>query len=113
MDSLKNKTDILNNKSVFKRSEKTPSPKIYFLIKENNIVYVGKSLFIEDRLEFHYQNKKDFTHYSVVECSSPQEMDILESIYIQILNPKYNKSKGKTSVSKEYLLNSFKRILLK
>lgn len=113
MENLKNKTEILNNKVLFKKEEKKAKPKIYFLIKENTIVYVGKSLFVEDRLNFHYQNKKDFSYYSIIECSNSKEMDILESIYIQIFDPKYNKSNGKTSVSKNYLLNSFKEILLK
>ena len=60
---------------------------IYFLIKDKEIVYVGQSTNVYRRIPSHLD--KQFTGYAVVLCEK-HELNILESLYIHCLQPKYN-----------------------
>lgn len=60
---------------------------IYFLIHDNEIVYIGQSTNVYRRLTAH--SDKQFSGYAVVPCET-HELDILESLYIHCLQPKYN-----------------------
>lgn len=64
----------------FKRQKKIG---IYFLIKNNIIVYIGQSTDIEKRI-FQHECKKDFDSYSYYEC----EIKML-SLYERIFLDKY------------------------
>ena len=63
---------------------------VYFLVKDEKIVYIGQSTNIFKRL---YEHKKDKTKvwdsYSYIECSAG-ELDIVESLYIFKYEPIYN-----------------------
>lgn len=60
---------------------------IYFLIKDDRIVYVGQSTSIMRRIGEHID--KDFDSYSYISC--PQEaLDLVESIYIFLYRPLLN-----------------------
>ena len=60
---------------------------IYFLIKDKEIVYIGQSTNVYRRLTAH--TDKHFSGYVVIPCET-HELDILESLYIHCLQPKYN-----------------------
>lgn len=63
---------------------------IYFLIKEDRIVYVGKSINGISRIINHIQdNDKDFDSYYFVKVDK-MELDFLEEQYIREFNPYYN-----------------------
>lgn len=104
------KKDIISNK----KSVNTNSSKsgIYFLLKGEEVVYVGKATNFIDRLIAHIDDK-DFDSYSVVECSK-DEIDELETEYIYEYMPIYNKtinsgdmlvSAKKLNLGSEYLEN--------
>jgi hypothetical protein len=61
---------------------------IYFLIKNNQIVYIGQSVNVKHRLYAHKQYK-DFDYYYVHECS-PEELDTLEAQHIVQFDPPGN-----------------------
>ena len=63
---------------------------IYFLVKDEKIVYVGQSTNIFARVGTH-KTDKDFDKAVYFECPST-ELDDLEYELINILQPKYNKS---------------------
>jgi len=63
---------------------------IYFLIKDEKIVYVGQSTNIFSRVGTH-KIDKDFDKAVYFECPST-ELDDLEYELINILQPKYNKT---------------------
>lgn len=65
---------------------------VYFLIKDNEIVYVGKTKGCHwSRIGAHIAQKaKDFDNISVACCDTQEEMDILEVEYILKFQPKYN-----------------------
>jgi len=65
---------------------------VYFLIKQCEIVYVGQSVNVFNRIGNH-RGIKDFDAFSYIECPKNQ-LDVLESIYIHFLNPKYNGMSG-------------------
>lgn len=72
---------------------KPPSNYVYLLMKDGDIVYVGKSTRITSRLNDHRQeNQKDFDSVMIKEVETEYEMDVLENSLIYKLKPKYNKT---------------------
>jgi hypothetical protein len=61
---------------------------IYFLIKDNEIVYVGKSKRISYRLNDH-KRVKDFNRVFFIECNE-EDLDEVERTYIRKFLPKLN-----------------------
>ena len=64
---------------------------IYFLIKDNEIVYVGESGMGKFRIGYHLA-KKDFDSYAVfkIDIQDRAEREIFEREHIAKFNPKYN-----------------------
>lgn len=62
---------------------------IYFLIKNNKIVYIGQSTSIAIRLASH-NHKGSFDCYSYIACHKT-DLDFMESMYIDIYRPELNK----------------------
>jgi hypothetical protein len=90
---LKSKKVILNlAKTNLRDIVKTPNFSkigVYFLIKENKIIYVGKSIYIIDRLETHRRSKKRYNKVFIHYCTK-ENIDILESKYIYKFMPEEN-----------------------
>jgi hypothetical protein len=61
---------------------------IYFLIKNDEIVYVGQSVNIHNRIATH-ENVKDFDRFTYVECEQ-RDLSRIEAMYIDMYKPKYN-----------------------
>lgn len=61
---------------------------VYFLINDNEVVYVGKTSNGLKRIMQH--NKKTFNKYSFFECDK-EKLDFYEDYYIMEYQPKYNK----------------------
>lgn len=101
-------SDILFNKKIYTRNKKDPEYKIYFLISGEEIVYIGQTIDIEERLKSHFHGKKEFDSYYSLDCKK-EEADLLEYIYINIFKPKYNKDGGKSKKAEENLLRIFSK----
>lgn len=66
---------------------------VYFLIKDNEVVYVGKSKDVHSRVMTHLVDKeKDFDSYSYILLENAHDRDVTECFYIETLAPKYNNS---------------------
>lgn len=65
---------------------------IYFLVLAGEVVYVGQSLDIEDRVREHKTAGKVFDAYHAVACH-PEDMRGLEAAYIATLCPRLNAHK--------------------
>jgi hypothetical protein len=61
---------------------------VYFLIKDNKVVYVGQSTQIFARI-MHHVSTKDFDTFSYVECGK-EMLDVMESLYIHTIRPPLN-----------------------
>lgn len=66
-----------------------PACGIYFLINEDEIVYVGKSVDLHRRVAEHYAHWKQFDCYTYIACL-PEQLDQLERHYIRDLRPSLN-----------------------
>lgn len=65
---------------------------IYFLLKDDAVVYVGQSISVLTRLGEHKRDQgKDFNRVYVIECP-PESMARLEAMYIDKFKPIYNVS---------------------
>ena len=86
-----NKEYILNNKQ---KEDTQKNRGLYFLINDDEIVYVGKSEYdVFTRIEYHKRNSdKEFNsfYYKRVE-NRKVNLDTLETKYIAKFTPKYNK----------------------
>ena len=73
---------------------------VYFLIRENRIVYIGQSKEFEKRINRHIcDSSKSFDSYFVRNCSA-DEVDSLESFLIMHHQPEYNMIKNENSKRK-------------
>jgi len=62
---------------------------IYFLIFENEIVYVGKSKRLAHRMEEHVPARHGWAKVFALECEH-NEMNDLEKAYIEKFKPRWN-----------------------
>lgn len=68
---------------------------VYFLINDDQVVYVGQSLNVYSRIAQH-KNNKQFERFAFIPCP-PTVLDRLESIYIHCLRPTLNGGKRDAS----------------
>lgn len=66
---------------------------IYFLIKDDSVVYVGQSVDVLARISKHRRELTDFDSFNVMACE-PETLDEMEQAYIFALMPKYNSVYG-------------------
>jgi len=71
----------------------TRRPGVYFLIRENKVVYVGKSIDMIQRLRSHMADQRmEFTHVTMLKLDSDEfELDIMEKMMIRKFKPPKNK----------------------
>jgi len=62
---------------------------VYFLLKNDLIVYVGQTICLTARVGEHLKSIKDFNYISFIEVPKRRLLQV-ESHYIQKLNPAYN-----------------------
>lgn len=60
---------------------------VYFLLDGEEVVYIGQSVSIYSRIAQHQD--KNFDRFAFVPCR-PNELDVLESLYIHCLRPRMN-----------------------
>lgn len=83
------------------KKEYSSSPGIYFLFRNEEVVYVGQSLDIPSRLYVHFRSQtQGFTSYSVIPCEEAHLND-LEAFYILKFCPIGNKSVPQNSLYKQ------------
>ena len=97
---LVEESDLRNKNKYFSRKPLNEDAKIYpvdtgmigiyFLIKNNVIIYIGKSTNVMNRISQH-KYEKDFSSYAIIECDE-NEMSYLEADMIAKYQPEYNKS---------------------
>lgn len=66
---------------------------VYFLIREREVVYVGQSLDVLNRISRHRRDGRKFDAFSYIECDVA-DMDSLEVLYIKAFVPAENVSFG-------------------
>ena len=86
---------ILNKRSVVHKFN------IYFLFKENELVYIGRTKRLEDRILAHTKGNFVFDSYSVLEVDEEDFSD-LEKYYIFKYKPVYNKKLPTENWYKDY-----------
>jgi predicted GIY-YIG superfamily endonuclease len=73
--------EIVSNSKIYEESG------VYFLIKDNNIIYIGKTKIGVRRVCQH--RDKNFDSFSFLKCQK-EEIDIIESYFIKKFKPMYN-----------------------
>ena len=70
---------------------------IYYLLKDDEVVYVGQTTQGLTR-PFHHDGWKDFDEVRIVHCE-PNQLNVFESVAIEKYKPIYNKSAGVSNCS--------------
>ena len=66
-------------------------PGIYFLMNNDELIYIGQSYNIKKRIKRHaWAGFKTFNWFMYLKIEQPWERDLLETLYIEQLQPKYN-----------------------
>jgi predicted GIY-YIG superfamily endonuclease len=71
---------------------------IYFLIRGEQIVYVGQSTNVLRRIARHIYDGKTFDSFTISPCAAA-DLDRLESVYITALYPEENMALGKSAAA--------------
>ena len=69
---------------------------VYFLIRDGDVVYVGQSVNVLDRISKHRREGKVFDSFAFMECQA-SHLDRYEQMYIEAFVPELNKSLGNAS----------------
>lgn len=92
-------------------SGSTPASGVYFLVKDDRVVYVGQSGNVYARIAAH-QSSKDFDGWCYTPCEGKKQLDILESLYIHYLQPEQNgRVTGTDQISVPVDLHSILRLV--
>ena len=67
---------------------------IYFLIFEQEVIYVGQSVDVLGRISRHKREGKEFDSYSYILCA-PERLNELEALYITAFMPWLNYTLGR------------------
>ena len=62
---------------------------VYFLVRRGKVEYVGQSINVNARIATHIQSGKTFDEWCYIPCS-PQNLNLIESLYIHALKPPGN-----------------------
>jgi len=105
--TMYNKKQILS-----KKKQKPKVGGVYFLIYEDEIIYIGKTKNIYERI---YHHKIQFDFFTIIKCEE-LNLNELERQYIMKFEPKYNKhylsyfqierAKLRSRMNKELKLNA-------
>lgn len=66
-----------------------PACGVYFLIRDDRVVYVGQSVEVHSRVTLHHSRWKQFDGYTYIPCE-PEQLADLERYYIRLLAPELN-----------------------
>jgi excinuclease UvrABC nuclease subunit len=86
---------MLTQKDILLQAKELPikdrSGAVYFLISQNDIVYIGQSNNYKDRILTHIaEAQKIFDSYSVILEDDLETRFVVEALYITAFEPKYN-----------------------
>jgi hypothetical protein len=97
-DAMQTLSDKISGKSLLRHDQIIElampwqaSSGVYFLIDVDRVVYVGQSVNVYSRIPQHYTKK--FDKYAYVPCTN-QQLNVLESLYIHLLQPKFNRDEN-------------------
>lgn len=82
---------------------------VYQLLNHGEVVYVGKSASIDNRLSSHSKNKQ-FDNVLLCSCSTEKEQQVLENSLIDLIRPPLNKSLNLQLVDRNLVIPNFTEI---
>lgn len=82
---------------------------VYQLLREDELMYVGKTIDIHKRLSSHLKDK-DFNKVLLTRCETEKEQDTLEQTLIERFRPKLNKALNINLVDDSLIIPEFKDI---
>lgn len=100
--SLTDKTLLREEQIVEKSAPMNMVSGVYFLIRDNKVIYVGQSVNVFARMSQH--SFKNADRYAYIPCDV-KDLNVLESLYIHCLQPEGNGEMGKHGKFAPYRLS--------
>lgn len=95
-------------------SSRVPSERkshvVYFLIKNSELVYVGRTNNFFWRISEHQEDSKDFDDFRIMEIECKEVIAFVEKFYITTYKPKLNKQRYTKYVNEHFTLLKYSEI---
>ena len=95
-------------------SSRVPSERksnvVYFLIKNSELVYVGRTSNFFWRISEHQEDGKDIDDYRVMELECKEVTVFVEKFYVTTYKPKLNKQRYTKYVNEQFTLLKYSEI---
>lgn len=113
MEEMLSEETIINESLIIKYLFDRCDIGIYFLLKDNKIVYVGQTKNGFNRIINHLHNRTiDFDSFHFINIKDTDRLNEIELKYILKFNPKYNKSISSIIPSADYIsMDKLKKII--
>lgn len=89
-------------------SSRVPSERksqvVYFLIKNSELVYVGRTNNFFWRISWHQEDGKDFDDFRIMELECKEVTVFVEKFYVTTYKPKLNKQRYTKYVNEHFTL---------
>lgn len=83
---------------------------VYFLIKDSELVYIGRTNNFFWRLSEHQDDSKDFDDFRVIEFKCKEATVFAEKFYVTTYKPKLNKQRYTKYVNENFTLIKYSEI---
>lgn len=95
-------------------SSRVPSERksnvVYFLIKNSELVYVGRTNNFFWRISEHQEDGKDFDDFRIMELECKEVTVFVEKFYVTTYKPKLNKQRYTKYVNEHFMLLKYSEI---
>ena len=95
-------------------SSRVPSERksnvVYFLIKNSELVYVGRTNNFFWRISWHQEDGKDFDDFRIMEIECKAVTVFVEKFYVTTYKPKLNKQRYTKYVNEHFTLLKYSEI---
>ena len=83
---------------------------VYFLIKNSELVYVGRTNNFFWRISGHQEDGKDFDDFRIMEIECKETVVFVEKFYVTTYKPKLNKQRYTKYVNEHFTLLKYSEI---
>lgn len=96
--------------SPFRVPSERKSHVVYFLIKNSELVYVGRTNNFFWRISGHQEDGKDFDDFRIMEFKYKEATVFVEKFYVTTYKPKLNKQRYTNYVNEQFTLLKYSEI---
>jgi hypothetical protein len=97
LQAMLRRRTLLSREALLSQATTINGRGIYFLWNNFELVYIGQTRTFYGRMASHVSGEKIFDRYTFLPVASEEELNDLEALYIEALNPPLNRARPKPS----------------